>query len=93
MADELAGAYHNLENAIHKVASLEGWPGLITDWAVIAAVQQYDDQGGDLTAVSRIRPEGGKRIPYYRVMGLLDYALTGMRNDIADEASLGGDDD
>lgn len=87
MADELATAYEELEQAIRKVAALEGWQGLITDWAVIAAEQQLDDEGGDVTAVSRILPEGGKRVPYYRVMGLLDYALTGMRNEIRDEAS------
>lgn len=93
MADDLPGAYEDLDQAIRRVAALEGWEGLITDWCVLAAIQRLDDDGGDVTAISRILPEGGNRVPYYRVMGLLDYALTGMRNEIADEASFGGDDD
>lgn len=85
---ELAAAYNDLDTNIRRVATLEGWEGMVTDWVIVAAAQNLDDNGGDLTYVGRLLPEGGRRVPYYRVMGLLDVALSGMRNDVSE-----GDED
>lgn len=85
-------AHEDLEQAIRKAVTAEGWDGLVTDAIVICAVQGFDDEGESVTHIARLIPGGGE-IPSYRAMGLLDYALAGFRNDIRDEASLEGGDD
>lgn len=81
---DLEQAHEELEAAIRKVAALNEYPGLVTDWIVCAAVQDFDpDDGQGVTTVAWLAPYGG-RVPYYRLMGLLDFALTGLRNGITD---------
>lgn len=77
-------AYERLERAIREVAALNEFEGLVTDWIVVAAVQQFGENGEDLTTVARLMPDG--RIPWYRVMGLIDVAHAGMHNEVVDAA-------
>lgn len=81
----LAQAYAELEAAIRQVAALEEHEGLVTDWVVLAAVQQVTGDGVDLTTMARLMPDG--RIPYYRLLGLVAFAQSEIRDEI-----LRGDD-
>lgn len=87
MTPELAAAYDRLEAAVKDVASKAGYEGLVTDWVCLAAVQTFDEQGEGWCSVARLLPDG--RIPYYRVLGLVDYAHAGLRSQIR-EADEGG---
>ncbi|MGW2170401.1 hypothetical protein ACWC1C_07695 [Streptomyces sp. NPDC001705] len=82
-AAELKAAYQRLETAIDEVARLESFEGVMTDWIVVCASQRYDNDGDGLSQVGTLLPEGGGHVPYHRSMGLLDYALTRMRAEIA----------
>lgn len=76
----LSDAYEQLEQAIRAVAHHEQYEGLVTDWVVITAVQTHDPNGNDLTAVGRLTPPG--RLPYYRLLGLIEYAAAELRNGV-----------
>lgn len=82
---ELKEARGRLDQAIRDVIRLEEWEGLVTDWVVIAANQYFDDDGRSMTAVGQLLPDGGDSVPDYRVIGLLDVALTARRAGYAPE--------
>ena len=82
MDDELKAAYERLEAAIEDVARTEGAEGVLTEWVVVYASHRYDESGDGLTQVGQLMPGGGDRVPYHRLMGLLDYALTLRRAEI-----------
>lgn len=82
---ELKEARGRLDQAIRDVIRLEEWEGLVTDWVVIAANQYFDDDGRSMTAVGQLLPDGGDSVPDYRVIGLLDVALTARRAEYAPE--------
>ncbi|MEU8101750.1 hypothetical protein [Streptomyces rubiginosohelvolus] len=84
---ELKEAYERLDQAIRDVTRLNEWEGLVTDWVVIAANQYYADSGRSMTGVGQILPDGGDSVPDYRVIGLLDVALTARRAGYAPEGS------
>ncbi|MFJ1827352.1 hypothetical protein [Streptomyces sp. NPDC088178] len=88
---DLKEAYERLEQAIRDVTHLEGWKGLVTDWVVVAADQYFADNGRTMTAVGWLLPEGGDRVPHYRLVGLLDVALTACRAGHAPEECEGGE--
>ncbi|MER5715698.1 hypothetical protein [Streptomyces sp. NPDC002132] len=89
MADpDLKAAYERLTKSIDEVARLEGAEGVITEWVIVFAVQRFDSDGDGITQVGITLPDGGGQVPYHRVMGLLDYALTRCRADVA-EAEAG----
>jgi hypothetical protein len=77
-------AYQRLEDAIKEVARIEEAEGVLTEWVVVTAFQRYDDEGDALTQVGTLLPDGGGHVPYHRMMGLLDYALTRCRAEIAE---------
>ncbi len=87
---DLKEAYERLDQAIRDVTRLNDWEGLVTDWVVIAANQYYADDGRSMTGVGQLLPDGGDSVPDYRVIGLLDVALTARR---AGYASEGSEDD
>ncbi|MEU6376801.1 hypothetical protein [Streptomyces sp. NPDC046909] len=80
---KLKAAYQRLEEAIDNVARLEGFEGVRTEWILVCASQRYDDEGDGITQVGTLLPDGGGQVPYHRTMGLLDYALTRMRAEVA----------
>jgi hypothetical protein len=82
---ELKVAYGNLRAAVEEVGRLEGFKGVLTEWVVITSLQRYDAEGGGLTQIGTLVADGGGDVPYHRLMGLLDYALTRMRADIAQD--------
>lgn len=84
---DLREAYERLEQAIRDVTRLEEWEGLVTDWVVIAANQYFADNGRSMTGIGQILPDGGDSVPDYRVVGLLDVALTARRAGYAPEGS------
>lgn len=85
MSDERKAAYRKLEEAIHEVAEAEGFQGVLIEWVVVAASQRYDEDGDGITQVGTMLPDGGGAIPYHRLMGLLDYALTRCRKEVASD--------
>jgi hypothetical protein len=85
MTDTTQAAYQRLQDAIDGCARAEGADGILTDWTVVYATQRYDDTGGALTQVGRLTPTAGGGTPYHRVMGLLDYALTRCRAEVAND--------
>jgi hypothetical protein len=80
---DLKAAYARLEEAIDDVTRLEGFEGIRAEWVVVCASQRFDDDGDGITQVGTLQPDGGGHVPYHRSMGLLDYALTRMRAEIA----------
>lgn len=85
MADpDLKAAYKRLTQSIEEVARLEGAEGVLTEWVIVFAAQHFDGDGDGITQVGITLPDGGGHVPYRRVMGLLDYALTRYRADVAD---------
>lgn len=83
MDDDRQAAYRQLEEAIREVARLEGAQGVLLEWVVVTAHQRYDEEGDPLVQVGQWMPNGGE-VPYHRVMGLLDYALTLRRHEITE---------
>lgn len=83
-AAERRAVYQRLEEAIEACARFEGATGVLTDWTAVYATQRYDSDGDSLSQIGRLTP-GGSGIPYHRVMGLLDYALTRCRAEVADD--------
>ncbi|MFD9564361.1 hypothetical protein [Streptomyces sp. NPDC059994] len=81
---ERKAAYQQLEEAIRRVNELEGADGVLTEWVVVTATQSFDGDGDGLTQVGKLLPDGGGQVPYHRLMGLLDYALTCCRAEVAE---------
>ncbi|MGW5175917.1 hypothetical protein ACWERY_16335 [Streptomyces sp. NPDC004082] len=86
MSAEEKAAYRKLEEVIREVTALEGAQGVLTEWVVVFSTQRYGDDGDGVTQVGTLLPNGGGDVPYHRVMGLLDYALTRCRKVVADDA-------
>ena len=84
-SSELKAAYQRLEAAIDEVTRLEGFEGVLVEWVMVAASQRYDGDGDGITQVGVLLPDGGGQVPYHRIMGLLDYALTRQRAEIAND--------
>lgn len=80
---EHADAYQRLEAAIADVARIEGAEGFLLEWVVVTAHQHYGDDGDPRVQIGQWVPGGGDHVPYHRLMGLLDYALTLRRAEVA----------
>lgn len=80
---QLKAAYRRLEEAIDEVSGHEVFEGVRTEWVMVVASQQFDDDGDGITQVGTLLPDGGGQVPYHRTLGLLDYALTRMRAEVA----------
>lgn len=81
---ELKAAYQQLEAAIQHITELEGAEGVLLEWVVVTAHQHYDNEGDPRTQIGQWVPGGGDHVPYHRLMGLLDYALTSRRAEITE---------
>lgn len=84
MSDEKKDAYQRLAEAVDEVVRLEGAEGVLTEWVLVTATQCFDEDGDGLTQIAITLPDGGGQVPYHRVMGLLDYALTRYRAEVAE---------
>lgn len=82
---ELKSAYEDLEAAIKKVAALEtdGPPAVLVEWVVLTASTHYKEDGA-WTRSQMLIPDDND-IPHYRILGLLEFASTRLRKDIADD--------
>lgn len=76
-----------IEAHVQEAAATPGL--LLIDWIVVAATQGWNDDGDQVTAVT-ITPGGGAA---YRMMGLLDEAMTRFRADLVEEYSAADGDD
>lgn len=74
--------YERLEHAVRRTTAELGMPGVLTDWVAIVAVQDYDADGEGVTTVASLATG---RTPYYRLMGLLDFAHTHMRQGVGQD--------
>jgi hypothetical protein len=83
----LRAAYEKAEEAIREILALEsddsGDAHILNEWIVVAAEQFYRDDES-YTKVACIFPPEIK-IPYYRLLGLLEYAAARIRKDITDD--------
>lgn len=71
-----------LEAAIRaKLADFDIGHGVLTDWLVIAAQQNFDDDGDPTTSVGVLLPTDS--FPMYRILGLLDHATVRYRAELA----------
>lgn len=86
MSDEKRAAYRRLEEAIEEVCRLEDFEGIPIEWIVIAASQRFEGEES-FTQVGTLIPEGGGRVPFHRLLGLVDYTHARLR------AELTNDDD
>lgn len=78
---ELKAAYADLVSQIEKIAYLEGQKGIIVDWTVLVATQDFDEEGVGVTAVGYLLPPD-RSMPWHRVLGLIDFAKTMIRKEI-----------
>lgn len=85
MADRATAAYCRLDEALREVLAVEEYEGLLTDWVVVVACQRIEPDGQGVTQVGTVLPDGGNSLPYHRMMGLLDYALTRCRSEICED--------
>lgn len=71
-----------LEDAIRgRLAAFDTGHGVLTDWLVIAAQQNFEDDGTPTTAVAVLLPS--QSFPHYRILGLLDHATVRYRAELA----------
>lgn len=80
--DERRAVYKRLEDAVNACARFEGASGVLTDWIAVYAMQNYDATGDSPAQIGRLTPQG-KGAPVHRVLGLLDYAVTKCRAEVA----------
>ncbi|MBA2951421.1 hypothetical protein [Streptomyces himalayensis] len=83
MSFEKNEAYRRLAEAVDDVNRLEGGDGVLTEWLVITSTQRYESDGTHVTQVGTLLPDGGGQVPHHRLMGLLDFAQTRLRAEVA----------
>lgn len=76
-------AYEKLRQAIETCARLDHAEGVLTDWVVLYATQGYDAHGASRAQAGRLLPAESGGAQYYRLLGLLDYAQTRARAEVA----------
>lgn len=76
---ELERAYKQLDTALRKILTLEeaadgqkNGSFLLTDYIVISAVQGVDNEGDTCTGITYTLPPN-QDIPWYRLMGLVEF--------------------
>jgi hypothetical protein len=93
-AAEIKAAYAALDLALRDVLRIQGAEGLLTEWVSLCAIQRYDDDGDALTSITMLLPDGGGQVPYHRLLGLIEYARTVAKAEIAaNECGRGWDAD
>lgn len=78
---ELKAAYQRLDEAIEEVCRLEEFTGIPIEWIVIAASQRFDGDES-FTQVGTLIPDGGGRVPFHRLLGLVDFTHTRLRAEV-----------
>lgn len=75
----LRDAYAKLDEAIQRVCELEadGESAHLVDWVVITASQFF--QGDDAWSRTNMLIDPAANTPFYRILGLLEFALTRAR--------------
>lgn len=81
MSDEKTAAYRRLEEAIEEVCRFEEFVGIPIEWVVIAASQRFDGEES-FTQVGTLVPDGGGRVPFHRLLGLIDYTHARYRAEV-----------
>lgn len=81
-------ALKTLAEAVEQYARIVGLEGVCTEWVLIVGSQGFED-GQPFSQVGTFVPEG---IPYYRTIGLMDYALTRARLKISGQGVGDADD-
>lgn len=84
VADEATSkeAYRALDDALQRVIELTNGPdGILVEWMITYAIQTIDKTGDSLTATGYI-VDPDNNTPHYRLMGLLDYVQTILKNQI-----------
>lgn len=79
--EEKKDAYRRLEEAIEEVCRIEEFEGIPIEWIVIAASQKFDGEES-FTQVGTLVPEGGGRVPFHRLLGLIDYTHSRYRAEV-----------
>lgn len=70
-----------LEAAIRdQLAEFDTGHGVLTDWLVIAAQQNFEDDGTPTTSVAVLLPT--ESFPHYRILGLLRHATVRYEADL-----------
>jgi len=77
-------AYARLEEAVREVNEIEGFKGLLIEWMVLTASHSCDADGTGITSVGYLLPEMTST-PYYRLLGLIDFAQVMLRKEIQAE--------
>lgn len=73
-------ADEGLCEAINAAMAAHGMrPGILTDVMVVCSVAVVDDDGESATTVATLLP---RTVPYYRVLGLIDFARLRYQNEV-----------
>jgi hypothetical protein len=90
MTPQQKAAYEQLDEAIKTALQTFGMAtGILTDYVIVCAQQNFADDGSSTTRVSHVT--SGDGMPYYRLLGLLDFTRVAVRGEIV--RTLGGGDD
>lgn len=75
---EQKAAEQQAEAAVQALIAAYGMQdrGVLTDFAIIAVQQGWDDDGDEVTCVSPLLP---RALPMYRLVGILEHALIRIR--------------
>jgi hypothetical protein len=80
---EQTAATERLDEAIKSSLEALGLGvGVLTDYVVICAQQRFEDDGTASTGIYHVT--SGDGVPYYRLLGLLDYTRIALRGEIVD---------
>jgi hypothetical protein len=61
----------------------DGVPSVLSEYVVVTSQHRFDDEGDGLTAVGCLYRDGD--VPTHRALGLIEYAATRMRKEIAED--------
>lgn len=79
---EQNAAFRNLDEAISAYHAAHDLSGLVMDWVLVTSITDPLADGRDAVATSYIGSSGQ---PRYRSLGLLEYASTVVRKEIAND--------
>lgn len=81
MTSEQKAAAERLEAAVREALEAQGLGvGVLTEFVVVAAQARFEDDGCGSTGVYYLT--SGDGVPYYRLLGLLDFARVALRGEV-----------
>lgn len=90
MTPEQKAATERLEEAVKAALEAQGLGvGVLTEFVVVAAQARFEADGGSSTGVYYLT--SGEGVPYYRMLGLLDFAKVALCGEV--QQALSGDDE